>query len=298
LRERAFETLAAHAPSMTQAFLFEPGLAAALRRHARRLGASHGYVGHAVGWKRREGRAYPELAITTFVRKKLSKRQLARTERPAAPDGLRSDGRAFVTDVVELVLREKHQASPGASIARRAVPNPGTLGFFARNANNDLVAVTAGHVAYAAGTYVSPSGSSSTVGPLDTSMLTPVDAATVFVQSGTTQQLPTGGTIQGWRPLTNHDINVSAVQLYGAASQMWRTGMVLYLAPWVSGWNIANGVVYDASSLPGDSGGPVLDMQQRLVGLHVGRGTFDGKDVAIANSIIEVVKSLQINPVF
>jgi hypothetical protein len=298
IRERALRKLASLVRPSSDGFLFDQELVHVLRRRCARIKASHGYVGHAIGLKRSDGVAIPELSVTVFVRKKLSKRQLRRVVKPAAPRRFVSPtGHTITTDVVPFKLHTK-QAFPGALIGSSTNPTPGTLACFARDVNGALLGVTAGHIGYRAGPYQLPPRSGNVFGVLSRSLRSPVDAATIQIQSAYSQELPTGGTFAGWRALTKYDIG-SPVQLYGAQSESWNGGVVEYLAPWIGGgWDLADTIIYSAQSVGGDSGGPLIDLQGNLVGLHVGRGMYAGHDVAIASSIVRVVSELGINMEF
>lgn len=299
LRRRANARIAAETRREMPAFLLDDALAHALERGRARLQASHGYVGHAIGHKRRDGIVLPELSITVFVRTKLSKRRLAKAARPAAPASLAApNGRRIITDVVELALTERQTiAYPGGYVGSQVAPDPGTLTCFARNGAGQLLGLTAGHVAYRAGAYVLPYTSGDVIGTRDQSLTTPADTASIVIQSATTQQLPVGGTMSGWRAVTQYDVGTT-VQLFGAESGQWRSGKLIYLAPWLANWQLANVLMYSAPSEGGDSGGPVIDIDGYLIGQHVGRGTHDGNSVAIANSMVQVASALSVNPEF
>lgn len=323
MRARAIDRLAGLAPEPGSGFLVPAEIHNLLRRCQSRFAASEGYQGHGLGWKHKDGQATSTQAVIVLVRHKMSKRELRRANGKPAPRWLfTSDGKKIATDVVEfgvtprlpirsrrttvarddsqslLVKRMAATLQPGASIGPSDFDNPGTLACFARTSLHQFVGVTAGHVAKGGAGYVTPSGSGQVFGFLDRSQLSPVDVATIFVSSGWSKFLPNGSRIIGWRQLTGYDIGRTKVSLYGAQSGSWSTGTVECLAQWIENWELEDAIVYTSPSLSGDSGGPVIDDAGYLVGIHVGRGMFQGKSVAIANSMARVVSELSISPVF
>ncbi|HVV81462.1 MAG TPA: trypsin-like peptidase domain-containing protein [Kofleriaceae bacterium] len=317
-------------------FLLGPELARLLRTRASRLRASAGYLGHALGWKRVAGQVRPELAVTVFVEEKLSARQLARRRGAAVPRRLRSGDLHLATDVVGWSLSPLAQRPriagqltapiasiaptaptasiapiasiapaalhattivPGASIGPLGIVNPGTLTCFAWDADHRFVGVTAGHVARNASQHDSPAGSGAVFGSLAASSLSPVDAATIVIESPWSQVMPNGSHMIAARPVTASDVG-QPVYVYGAQTGQWSAGTLEYLAPWVAGWNVADAIVYSAMTAPGDSGGPVIDPQGHLLGIHLGRGRHDHHDVAIAGTIARVASDFRLTPTF
>jgi hypothetical protein len=299
LRQRAIRALAKLPLGRTESgFAFSLELQRLIDSRQTRLQGSHGYRGHAVGWKCCAGAARSNKAVTVFVKKKLSKRQLSRAGGQMVPRYLQArSGSKIDTDVVEFDVARKENVSPGSSIGPRQVHNPGTLACFAWDAQRNFVALTAGHVAQGASRYVTPAGSVVEFGVLSDVSLSPVDAATIIVTSSWSQVMPNGSHMVGVRALTEHDVGTQ-VHVYGAQTGRWSSGIIEYLAPWITGWNLADAIVYSSPTMPGDSGGPVIDQQGFLVGIHVGRGTYDRHDVAIAGSIGRVARHLQVTPAF
>jgi hypothetical protein len=299
LRLRAIRALATLPLATSElGFAFSAELERLLQSRRGRLHRSHGYRGHAIGWKYSDGVARADKAITVFVRKKLSTRQLSRANRIKVPRWLRGhSGTKIGTDVVEFKVARKQRVTPGASIGPLHRHNPGTLACFAWDAHGNFVGLAAGHVAQGASRYVTPSGGALEFGVLNNVSLSPVDAATITVSSDWSQVMPNGSHLVGVRALTEHDVGAK-VYVYGAQTGRWSPGLIEYLAPWISGWNLADAIVYSSATAPGDSGGPVIDQQGFLVGIHVGRGTYNHHDVAIAGSIARVARHLRVTPAF
>lgn len=302
LRRGAVHALARLAAETAPDLPVEDELAPLLRRHRRRMAQCHGYRGHGFGYKEICGQVTSTPAITLFVRKKLSRRQLQRASGRPAPRWLTTaGGQRMATDVVELrVVRKDARICPGAVIAPRGLSLPGALACFAWNEHHQYVGVTAGHVASAEGDYVSPSGTSGTdavFGTLDRSRLTPVDAATLLITAPWSRRMPNGSSLAGWRTLTKHDLNHTRVSLYSATAGEWSSGHLEYVAD-VPEWGLENALLYSSESKPGDSGGPVIDDAGYLIGVHTGRGEYKKRPVAIACAMERVVLALRIQPIF
>jgi hypothetical protein len=94
------------------------------------------------------------------------------------------------------------------------------------------------------------------------------------------------------------DVNTTRVSMFGARTGAWSAGTVEVLAAQMPDWQIECAFAYSADSAPGDSGGPIVDEDGCLVGLHLGRGTYHGRDVAIGNAIGRVFQEFQLTPSF
>lgn len=298
LRRQAIAQLAKESRPDSPAFLMSPELEQALAKHTPRIKATHGYVGHAIGRRRRDGQFVPELAVTVFVAKKLSKRTLATVAQHAAPAQLKiAKGSPIATDVVELKLIKKQaSAYPGGYVGSEVEPTAGTLTCFAKKGDGTLIALTAGHVAREQGSYDIPYSSGHVIGTLDQTLQTSIDSASIIVTSDYTQQLPDGTKMEGWRIVSEHDLHPPIkVHLYGAQTGGWSGGELLYVAQRIDNWNLDDALIYSAASADGDSGGPIIDDQRYLIGQHVGRGCAYGQPIAIANSMANVVSRLAVN---
>jgi len=254
----------------------------AMRQHRHRLVRIPTVVGFSVGFRRRAGEAVQERCVIVFVRRKhplatLVKRSIARV-----PKSLSYGTKGRVpTDVVELG-RMRESFVPGSLIGQRSMKRVGTLGTFATDPNEGLVALTAMHVT-GLRSFDASSGSDdlfffledeTPLGRLLLGTKTGIDAAKIAVHdpASALDRTPKIGPIQGWRPLSLSGDRGSLVRMYGAISGLVYGRIEEPLAS-LDETQLGSVILVDIPSADGDSGAALVDNQGFVLGLLVGETT-------------------------
>lgn len=242
-----------------------------LTAHREQLAPKSGVLGFGPGYRVRGGVPQPERTATIYVEKKLPDEALP--ENQILPTVLKSAQGEIAVDVVELGKLEL-QADIGSSLG--ASPNNwGTLGLYARDAHNRVVALTAAHVASVAGAYYAPDPRHQQAAYLGDRLRVHrdgLDAAAVLVNNppAPPYDVPGIGYVRTARPLGDNEY--IGTRFYGAASGYLDGKVVNPRAYWQS--ENAYMILTTVPTARGDSGGALFDSDGHPVGLLKGR--FDG----------------------
>jgi hypothetical protein len=266
-----------------------------------RAAALHDYpgvIGYGLGRAIKGRTMTGERCITVFVGKKLSLAELKRRRRKTLPRSIGRKGKRIRVDVVE--IGELTRSSfVGASVGPTNDPHheEGTIGAFARDGvDNSNVAITAMHVS---GLRSFPNGGPApsfsvpstrrqdpnmkSLGLLTFGTMDGVDAAKIAVQDpdDVSQDIPTLGAVAGWRPLANPGDEDVAFVMYGAVSGLVNA-RILHTEVSLPQFQLNSAIVVDVVSQRGDSGAPLLDGSNHIVGFLVGQldgGQYAGKSI-------------------
>lgn len=252
-----------------------------------RLVAFEGVVGFGLGYRHRAGVREPERCVKVYVRRKRDPAELADHE-VIPPLLVAEDGATAPTDVVSFGTLEP-QLDAGSSLGPAGTPLRGTVGCFARRRNtSDPVALTAMHVTgrqtgFPPGAemrFASPcegEPGSAGLGRLVRGRIDRVDAAAVAIEP---PQLASGnivglGTIRGWRPVSLPGDFGTPVFLFGATSGLL-SGVIVEPVIHLPSLKLESAMLVDIATEKGDSGAALVDNQNLVLGLLVGKSDAHG----------------------
>lgn len=236
-----------------------------------RLATWPGVLGSSPGFRLCKSQPLPEKVATVYVRKKTLSDQLPDTA--LLPSVLIANGEEIAVDVVELG-EIKFQASAGISVG--AGGEWGTIGTYAfDNRTRQVVALTAQHVADRPAYYQAPRpGSTSTagLGNFLRSSRNGTDAAAILVDSPPDFPfyIEGIGRVQGWRPVHDPADRNIGVRIHGAYSGN-QDGYIMYPQATFYDPGLRNVILATVPTHEGDSGAALLDSNNYILGLLVGR---------------------------
>lgn len=248
-----------------------------------RLTQYPGVLGYTVGNVIEGGLPTGELCMTVFVRRKIDPAELrARNVKPL-PKSIRAGKRRLRVDVVPLG-KIRMLARAGSSLGPDSGFEEGTIGVFATDTDNGRrVAVTAMHVSGLdefpnggpAPRFESPSrlsGAPVPLGELVFGTRTGIDAAKIeLFSSASGENTISGiGAIAGWRPLTVPGDQNLPVRLRGAVSTAVQRGVVVFPDVPLPQFGLQSAILADIPTNDGDSGAPLVDSNNHLIGFLVG----------------------------
>jgi hypothetical protein len=272
----------------------------AMRLHREKLALIQTVVGVSVGFRRRAGQITKERCVIVLVRRKHALSTLANRSIVRIPKSLRyGTGGRVSTDVIELG-RLRESFVPGSLIGQRSMNRVGTLGTFATDPNEGLVALTAMHVSgLRSFDASSDSGDLSffledktPLGRLLLGTKTGVDAAKISVDdpASALDLTPRIGPIQGWRPMSLSGDRGSLVRMYGAISGLVY-GRIEEPLAFLDETELGGVILVDIPSADGDSGAALVDNQGFVLGLLVGE-TIRGPRWRVFSPIGPVLRKL------
>jgi hypothetical protein len=249
-----------------------------------------GVVACVLGRVRRGGIPTGELCMTVLVERKLSAAELRREGVRALPKAITVGKRRVHVDVVEVGRYLPHVlagTSLGPAATASGVTDEGTLGVFATDlATNAKVAITAMHVmrirefpdGNAAPQVLIPSlmrnEPTTTLGTLLFGTRSGIDAAKISIDDpgNAASIIPGIGAVAGWRPVTFPGDENAPVRLCGAVSGVTH-GAIIHVGVPIPEAGIDNAILADIPSRAGDSGAPLVDAQNHILGFLAGQLT-------------------------
>jgi hypothetical protein len=243
--------------------------------------ATPGVVGLGLGFRLRGGVPTGEPCLTIYVRRKMTRDELATAGSRPLPKAVRSGSRRLPVDIVELG-ELRRQVGAGDSIGPLGGGERGALGALARDLDTgDTVALTAMHVTAlqqfpasgaTAPRFVSPVPGQ-TFGTLRAGTMTGTDAAKIAldVQQPPATQLPGIGPITGWRPIAFPGDQGTTVRMFGAVSG-FQSGYIVNPVASLPSESLNAAILVNIATQGGDSGSAIVDHQGLLLGFLVGQG--------------------------
>lgn len=254
-----------------------------LEERDEKLLAVPGVVGLGLSYQHRRGERLRIPCLTVFVERKLPLAELP--PRAVLAKTASAGGKRLRIDVVELGRLHRHVGA-GDSIGPLPLFDRGTLAVFAKDtAQGDVVALTAMHIMPpgASGTELQSPVPGTPFGTLRAGSLTGIDAAKIALSAppaSAVTVLPNIGRVSGWRPMTfPGDLNTT-VRMFGAVSG-FQIGRVESPATAIPGENLEAAILVDIATHDGDSGSALVDPENLLLGLLVGRGSSELNRLAV-----------------
>ena len=244
-----------------------------------------------------------ELCLTVFVTKKLSPEDLKAAGLRKLPKSIKVGNRRLPIDVVELGTIELH-VLVGASMGPANLASEGTIGAFATDlATGKMVAITAMHVTGVnefpnggpAPQFVVPSSRlnlpTAPLGPLLFGTRSGIDAAKIEVTNpeNAAPIAPGIGTLSGWRPVVFPGDENTSVRMVGAVSGLTR-GVLLHVDVPLPDINLDSAILADIPSQAGDSGAPLLDAQNHILGFLVGQSSSGLRVFSPAGMVMNILQ--------
>jgi hypothetical protein len=255
-----------------------------------KLRGKPGFVSCAIGRVVRRGMPTATLCLTIFVDKKLPWDHLQAAGRRAFPKSVKVGKRRLPTDIVAVGHFTPHVlvgTSLGPAATTVGISDEGTIGAFAIDfTTRKIVAITAMHVMRirefpnggTAPRIVIPSPlRNEPVTPLGTLVFgtsTGIDAAKIALDNADDAALliPGIGRVAGWRPATFPGDENASVRLAGSVSGVTH-GAIIHVDVPVPEAGIEGAILADIPSRGGDSGAPLLDSQNHILGFLAGELT-------------------------
>ena len=249
-----------------------------------------GVFGYGIGRRIRNGEETEELCATVFVERKRPFGDLTDDERLPEHITDRRDIRLPV-DVVELGPFQRY-AMLGSSTGPNDPEERGTIGAFATGRDGKTYAITAMHVSEA--TELNPpdppipfyvpsrmdAPNAVEFGKMVKGTTTKVDAGKILVEkpASALYYINRIGPLKGWRPIVDPTDRGIRVRLSGAASGV-TTGTIVNPNVSMPELNLESAIVAQIEAAPGDSGAPLVDDGNLLLGTLVGGGQGSGLNV-------------------
>jgi hypothetical protein len=247
--------------------------------------AHKGVLGYGIGRRIRSGLQTDELCALVFVEKKLAPTELKKLGRRPLPRTLSDRGGVRLpVDVVELGTFRRY-AMLGSSVGPDDPQQRGTIGSFASGPDSKIYAITAMHVSeveeltvqdppipfYVPSRMDSPSAVR--FGQMIQGTTRGIDAGKILLdRPGDALSYVNGiGHLKGWRPVVDPADRGARVRMSGAVSGV-RTGSIVSPNASMQNPDLDSAIVVQIDAAPGDSGAPLVDDGNLLVGILVGGG--------------------------
>jgi hypothetical protein len=249
-----------------------------------------GVIGCALGRVMKGGMPTGALCLTVLVERKMTAAEMKRLKVRRLPKTITVGKKRLPVDVVPVGRFRPHVmvgTSLGLTSATSGVSEEGTLGAFATDlASGAKVAITAMHVM---GIREFPDGGTAprvvipsplrnepitSLGTLLFGTRSGIDAAKIAVDDpgNAASMIPGIGKVAGWRPVTFPGDQNASVRLAGALSGVTR-GAIIHIDVPIPEAGLDAAILADIPSQPGDSGAPLLDSQNHILGFLAGELT-------------------------
>jgi hypothetical protein len=242
-----------------------------------------GVLGYGVGKRVRAGVPTDEPCATVFVTKKRRPADLPRGDRlPRHIGG--GHGRRLAIDVVEMGPFRRYSML-GSSTGPNDPQEQGTIGAFATGQDGNTYAITAMHVSevdeltpnappipfYVPSRMQAPNAAQ--FGLMVEGTSTGVDAGKIRLNkpNQALYYINQLGPLQGWRPVVDPTDNGILVRPSGAKSGL-QVGTIVNANVSMPDLNLESAIVVQMPAQPGDSGAPLVDEGNLLLGTLVGGG--------------------------
>lgn len=263
---------------------------AAARALGEKLRGAPGIVGVALGRVMKAGMPTGEPCVTVLVTEKLGLDELRRSDRRRLPKSVKAGKGRLRVDVVAVGTYRPHVlagTSLGPVVDANGSTSEGTIGAFATDlTSGDLVAITAMHVtgltAFPNGgpppRFVIPSPMqqqpTTALGVLLAGTRSGVDAAKISLDApgDAASFIPGVGAVAGWRPATFPGDQNASVRMAGAVSGVTH-GAIIHVDVSLPDIGMEGAILADIPSVPGDSGAPLLDAENHILGFLAGELT-------------------------
>lgn len=262
-----------------------------------RLRAYPNVVGWGVGLRQQDGIETGERAVIVYVERKLAPEVLDELGIKPLPESLVHGGTRVPIDVVEVGALEP-QVDAGTEIGPAGTSREGTIGALARDPDGSPVALTAMHVTGLSKDFPPGAGvklEAPLPGPILGRLLRGtrrgVDAAKISIDpphdsSGMIKGI---GKIAGWRPVSLSGDKGATVRMFGAKSRLV-SGRIVNPSLDLPKFNLVDAIMVEIPSVDGDSGAAIVDNQNLVLGLLVGK--LKGENRRVFSPIGPVLKAL------
>ncbi len=260
-----------------------------IRKHQRLLQAAAddlrrraGVLGYGIGKSVRDGVATNEVCATVFVEKKRPAKDLGRGDR--LPRHIGSRSARLPIDVIELG-RFRRYAMLGSSVGPFDPEERGTIGAFATGKDGQVYAITAMHVSevdeltpdqppipfYVPSRMDAPNAA--LFGQMTQGTSTGVDAGKIRLNkpAQALYYINHIGPLAGWRPVVDPSDRGTPVRLSGSTSGL-QAGTIVHPNVSMPALNLDSAIIVQIQAAPGDSGAPLVDEGNLLLGTLVGGG--------------------------
>jgi hypothetical protein len=247
------------------------------------LSKRSGVVGYGPAERLKGGTPTGEVCLAVYVRRKRRRPALKKSRIPALPRTLKYGSARLRVDVVQLRNLQRH-VMVGESIGPVSPIRKGTIGAAAIRTDGTRVAITAMHVmgyrefddpAAKTVPVCVPSrfdnASSQIFGYLLRGSMNGIDAAAVrpLAAGQPLPVIPGLGPIRGWRPAVLPGDHGIPVRMAGAVSGV-QFGVLVRAAVSLPAWRLSYAILASVASVPGDSGAPLVDANNLLLGFLTG----------------------------